>query len=106
MPDRHEVICINKSDRMNPHERITHIGGRNGDGTAWKLIAAGRYCWDRERQVVVLRQPGGRTVNVIAVFEPVRSQVPQDRERRRAARQPPQPSRMPVKLSPNPEPIN
>lgn len=22
---------------MNPHERITHIGGRNADGTWWKL---------------------------------------------------------------------
>lgn len=33
----HEVLCICKSDRSNPHERITHIGGRNGDATAWRL---------------------------------------------------------------------
>lgn len=33
----HEVLCIRKSDRFNPHERITHIGGRNGDATAWRL---------------------------------------------------------------------
>lgn len=32
MADRHEVKCVNKSDRYNPWERITHIGG---DG--WKL---------------------------------------------------------------------
>lgn len=37
MPSSHEVLCINKSDRMNQHERITHIGGRNPDGTAWKI---------------------------------------------------------------------
>jgi len=37
MADLHEVLCINKSDRANPHERITHIGGRNGDGSAWKI---------------------------------------------------------------------
>jgi hypothetical protein len=38
MPDNlHEVLCIHKSDRTNPHERITLIGGRNGDGTAWRL---------------------------------------------------------------------
>ena len=37
MPSRHQVLCINKSNRQNPHERITHIGGRNSDGSAWKL---------------------------------------------------------------------
>lgn len=37
MASRHQVLCVNKSDRYNPHERITHIGGKNADGTAWKL---------------------------------------------------------------------
>ena len=37
MPSRHEILCIAKSDRTNPHERIVSIGGRNGDGTAWTL---------------------------------------------------------------------
>ena len=32
-----QITCINKSDRYNPHERITHIGGRNDDGTRWKI---------------------------------------------------------------------
>lgn len=65
MPSRHEVLCINKSDRTNSHERITHIGGRNGDSTAWKLtqqdaivgIESGKYNFYVSR--------GGRTVNVI-----------------------------------------
>lgn len=33
----HEVGCINKSDRYNPWERITHIGGLNQNGSRWKL---------------------------------------------------------------------
>lgn len=30
-----EVKCVNKRDRQNPHERITHIGGFAR--TQWKL---------------------------------------------------------------------
>ncbi|WP_165227484.1 DUF3892 domain-containing protein [Aquisphaera insulae] len=37
MPSRHEVLCISKSDRMNPHERIQSLGGRNPDGALWRL---------------------------------------------------------------------
>ena len=32
-----EIKCIKKSDRYNPHERITHIGGLNPGGTRWKI---------------------------------------------------------------------
>lgn len=31
------IQCINKSDRMNAHERIVRIGGVNQDGTRWSL---------------------------------------------------------------------
>jgi hypothetical protein len=37
MATRVQISCVTKSDRFNPHERITHIGGRNPDGSAWKL---------------------------------------------------------------------
>jgi hypothetical protein len=30
MATRYEVVCIKKSDRYNPYERITHIGYRSG----------------------------------------------------------------------------
>jgi len=51
MPSAHQVMCINKTDRPNPHERIRSIGGVNADGTRWKLsqeeaiikIEEGRY---------------------------------------------------------------
>ena len=38
MADRHQVIYITKSDRTNPHERITHIGGMSGQ--RWKITEA------------------------------------------------------------------
>lgn len=36
---RHRVTCINKADRDNPWERITHIGGSPGaeGGGPWRL---------------------------------------------------------------------
>ena len=37
MADNIQITCINKSDRYNPHERITHVGGTNPNGGRWKL---------------------------------------------------------------------
>lgn len=65
MADRHEIKCINKSHRMNPHERITHVGGVNGNGTNWKItqesaiegIESGKWAFFVNR--------GGRVADVI-----------------------------------------
>ena len=35
---RKEVTCVNKDDRHNPYERITHVGGEGGLLTGrWKM---------------------------------------------------------------------
>lgn len=65
MASRHEVLCINKSDRTNPHERITHIGGRNGDATAWKLTQQDAIAGIEGGKWTFYVSRGGRTVNVI-----------------------------------------
>ena len=37
MSTRHQVSCINKTHRQSRHEAISHIGGRNENGTQWKI---------------------------------------------------------------------
>jgi len=32
-----EIRCINKSNSLNPHDRIINVGGINADRTHWKL---------------------------------------------------------------------
>jgi len=59
------VECINKHPRQDPHKHITHIGGRNPDGSRWRLseeeaiagIRAGK--WEFHVHV------GTRTVRVL-----------------------------------------
>ena len=68
MPDRHQVLCVNKTDRMNPHERIRHIGGRNGDGSAWKLTQEAAIEGIEGGKWAFFVVAGGRTVDVIVAL--------------------------------------
>ena len=65
MASRHEVLCIRKTDRTNPHERITHIGGRNDDGTAWKITQEEAIAGIESDKWAFYVSRGGHTVNVV-----------------------------------------
>lgn len=73
MATRHKIGCINKDDRQDKYNRITHVGGAGGDGKRWKLtldeaisgIEGGKWQFythvgGHERDVVVVTPRIGR----------------------------------------------
>jgi Protein of unknown function (DUF3892) len=62
---RHQVSCVNKSDRYNAHERITHIGGINADGTRWKMTQEAAITAIETRQYEFFVVAGGRSVDIV-----------------------------------------
>jgi hypothetical protein len=62
---QHEILCINKSDRLDPHERILSIGGRNSDGTNWKLSQQDAIEGIEQGNWTFYVRQGGHAVNVI-----------------------------------------
>lgn len=65
MASKLQITCINKSDRQNPHERITHIGGKNADGTTWKLSLADAIKGIEDGKWSFYVSQNGQAVNVI-----------------------------------------
>ncbi|MFZ1220112.1 MAG: DUF3892 domain-containing protein [Chthoniobacterales bacterium] len=65
MATRIEIRCINRTDRYNPHERISHVGGVNADGTRWKLTQPDAIIGIENGKWAFYVSQQGRTVDVI-----------------------------------------
>jgi hypothetical protein len=65
MASNHEVLCVNKSDRPNPHERIISIGGRNADNARWRITQEEAIAGIESDKWSFYVNRGGRTVKVI-----------------------------------------
>ncbi len=62
---RNRVRCIRKSDRYNPWERMTHIGGINHDGSQWLISQQQAIDGIESRKWSFFVQVGSSEVQVI-----------------------------------------
>jgi uncharacterized protein DUF3892 len=65
MATRVEIRCVNKSDHVNPHERILNVGGVGAGGIHWKLSQTEAiHCIIKDTYLYYIRR-GGDQVNVV-----------------------------------------
>lgn len=70
MPSTQTIRCINKDERKNPYERITHVGGTNPNGSNWKQTQETTIREIESGQWVFYVGEGTRRVKVVVSISP------------------------------------
>ncbi|QTO19584.1 MULTISPECIES: DUF3892 domain-containing protein [Burkholderia] len=70
MATRHQVRCINKTNRASRHEAISHIGGQNADGTRWKITESDAISGIETGKWQFYVSGGGQTADVVIAKTP------------------------------------
>lgn len=65
MAQRVQILCINKTNRYDPYDRIARVGGTNADGTRWSLTVADAIAGIEGGKWSFYVSRGGHTVDVI-----------------------------------------
>lgn len=69
MTQTQTIRCINKDDRMNPYERITHVGGTSTEGN-WKITQQTAISYIESNDWAFFVGQGERRVRVIVAISP------------------------------------
>lgn len=62
---RVQISCINKTPRYDPWDRIDNIGGRNPNGSRWKMSVSRAISGIDTGQWSFFVSVGGRAVDVV-----------------------------------------
>lgn len=64
MASRHEIKCINKTNRYDAHDAISHVGGYE-NGQNWKISQAAAIEGIEQGKWQFFVNRGGRVANVV-----------------------------------------
>ena len=75
-----KVDCIVKPDRLNPHERILKLGGKNPNGTRWLITEDQAIAYIKKQEHTFYTFVKGVRANVIIAIHNGRNYLKTDKD--------------------------